>query len=609
MQQQQKSATGKPIPNEELWASISAERQVEKPASRIPTEATEVHELDEVIAPATQSEQAAPTETGTPTPIRFPKKTVLAESISASIQNESHVSAIAGASTHLAVVESSVSSNITELVAKQARFPHNLPQTTGLFLGQNGKAYFVMKDAANSYVVAVGSKKANNLIRKLGQPEGITLRKSDLNDINHILQAEAESAGNNKCVWYRVAPIQDGIMIDLGDDKHTYARVTPGMVDLVTKGCDTLFYRTQVSKPMVMPANAGDLGLLKKYLNLHPVQVMLFIAWISYTLAHPKISTSKFLILVLSGNQGSGKSFLCWIILMLIDPSIIGVQILPSNSKDLSIAAQNAHVLCYDNLRELSQSMSDILCTAATGGSISNRQLYSDADQNVLQLHVALVLNGIHAFVDQPDLAQRCLPLTLLPFNESKRKSEAQLTREFEADLPAIMRGLFDLIASIFTHLPTAKVTNPERMIDFVQWLASMEAVNGDRAGDYQAIYSDALNQGQLDSILDNLLAAAVLEFAQEHTDGRWDGTPAELFIELNAQASKETLRSKEWPQNAIAMSKRLRPLHACLQTQGVTIEFGRGKQRTITVKSTITIKSSSPIKSNGAKNDDDNKY
>ena len=102
-----------------------------------------------------------------------------------------------------------------------------------------------------------------------------------------------------------------------------------------------------------MPAGVGDLDLLKKYVNLHPAALLLLTAWITWTIAHPKVSTSKFLILLLQGGQGTGKSYVTKLLLRLIDPSILGVQPLHANPKDFAIAAQSAHVLGYDNLRHL----------------------------------------------------------------------------------------------------------------------------------------------------------------------------------------------------------------------------------------------------------------
>jgi hypothetical protein len=464
------------------------------------------------------------------------------------------------------------------------KFLEALPDLLKIFLGQNGKAFAELSGAGNPYVVAVGSRQLDNTIRKLARNVGIRLRKKDFLEINHILQAHAEMGTIKRDVWYRVAPIPEGIEVDLGDADHTRVRVTAGQVNIVTIGSQALFYRSAVCLPMAMPAAVGNLDSLKKYINLDHVSVMLLIAWLTYLLAHPKVPASKFVILVLQGNQGSGKTWLCNLILMLLDPNIVGVQILPNNIQDLVVAAQNAHVLVFDNLRRLNQLTADALCVAATGGALSARQLYTDSDQTVMRLHVGLVLNGLHRFVDQADLAQRCLPLELRPLVDTRRKSEAELFREFQDDLPAIQRGLFDLIADIFTHLPTAKVVHPERMIDFSTWLAALELVKGVPEGIYQAEFSQALNQGQLDALLDNSLAAAVLDFTAGEGGGNWSGTPAELLALLSERLPWGTQRARDWPQNAISLSKRLLPLQAGLQTQGVIVEFRRGKERRITI-------------------------
>lgn len=498
------------------------------------------------------------------------------------------VASVAPVATTVQTAEIHSDAVSTELVSKDISFAQNLPDFGLSILGQNGKAYVVMRDRRNLYVLPVGGRNLNQIIREVLRKRGLKHRTQDVKDFNESLQAHAVMSGITQDVWYRVAPITGGIEVDLCDETHDRVRITAGKVETVSEGSKTLFYRTSVSAPMSRPAEVGDLKLLDKYLNLHAELRLLLIAWLTYTLAHPKLDTSKYVILVLNGHQGSGKSFLCNIILRLVDPNLTGIQILPNNSKDLAIAAQNAHVLCYDNIREVRESMADLLCIAATGGSVSCRQLFTDEEQNVTRLHVALVLNGIHSFVNQPDFAQRCLPLELLPIQESNRKSEVQLMEEFEADTPAILRGLFELIADVFTHLPNAKVTDPERMFDFSQWLAAMELAHGLPAGVYQGAYSTVLNDGQRDTLLDNLLAAAILEFAEDQFDGSvWSGKPSELLAELNKRMSRNFQRSREWPDNPIALSKRLVPLRAALMSQGIRVELSRGKHRLITITKT----------------------
>lgn len=467
-----------------------------------------------------------------------------------------------------------------------AKFPFNLPQRLKLILSQSGTVYVELETGGNPFALRVGSRKLDNLIRTLAHDEGLTPRKGDINEINNYLISAAEMAGITQSVWYRVASIPGGIELDLGDEKHTRVQVTAGQVETITKGSDTLFHGSPVSRPMVMPAQGGNLDLLKQHVNLSAVDYLLFIAWLSYTLAHPKVSTSKYVILVIQGDQGSGKTYLCnHVILKLLDPNHVGVQVFPGNSKDLTIAAQNAHVLCYDNMRNFRPDMADILCMAATGGAISNRALYTDSDQHIHYLHVALVLNGIHSFINQADLAQRCLSIRTLTLPEVNRKSEAAMVKALEDDLPVIVRGLLDLIAAVFQHLPEAEVTNPERMLDFVHWLAAMEKVYGAPAGVFQSAYSDALRQSQMDSLLDNSLGAALIEFTSDMKTNTWSGTPAALHKELNKLVTTGTTYSREWPQNPISLSKRLNALKSSLLTQGVAIEFSRGKQRTITIR------------------------
>lgn len=465
------------------------------------------------------------------------------------------------------------------------RLPDSVFEDIDIILGSDGHTYLVITDDGNAHTLRIGTKQANLFIRHLARQKGIPLKSSDLREINDELTANAELSCEPRDIRYRVAPQQGGIELDMGDAYHTRIRILPDKVEIIKDGSATLFSRTLGMQPFMAPAETGELKLLEKYLNLDAVSRTLLVAWIGYTLAHPKTPTTSYLILVLQGDQGSGKSFLCKIIQALVDPSMVGVQSFPTNPKDLVIACQNAHVLFYDNLRAIKPHMADKLCMASTGGALTTRRLYTDAEQQVLPLHGAIVLNGIHSFVDQPDLAQRCMPLHLKSIDEKNRRSESELYRDYQSDLPQIFRGLLDLTAGVLAALPSVEVSNPERMIDFVRWLAAMEKVHGAPPGIYQSAYGDALNHSMLESLLENPLAAAVLLFADDKVDDFWTGTPTDLLRELEARVGKRTPYSRDWPQNPISLSKRLRSLRSALRRQGIDVELSRGKQRKITIE------------------------
>ena len=345
-----------------------------------------------------------------------------------------------------------------------------------------------------------------------------------------------------------------------------------------------LFHRPPTMKPFPVPAAAGNLELLDKYLNISDSDKVLAKAWLAFTLSSPKIDTASYVHLVLGGDQGTGKTHLCNIIRKLVDPNIVGAMAFPQNKLDIVIAAQHAHLLCYDNLRYLSPDNADILCIASTGGAMSSRQLYSNDGQHVHHIHVPIIFNGIHPFINTPDLSQRCLPITLKPLTENDRKSESEMAREFESVYPAIFRGLLELIADIFTHLPTVEITDPTRMLDFSRCLAAYEKVAGVPVGVYQGLYSSVIKESQLDTLLSDPVAETLFEYFHQNKTSNIEGTPSEVLKELSTFVNKQALYSRSWPKSASAFSKRLISLKAGLRTQGVAVILERGKHRSITI-------------------------
>jgi hypothetical protein len=332
-----------------------------------------------------------------------------------------------------------------------------------------------------------------------------------------------------------------------------------------------------------MPAKKGDLTKLLVYLNLAEPDQWLLIVWMAYTLAHPKIPTTSYVFLVLRGDRGMGKSTLNRLLSMLVAPSVIGVQSFPASTKDLSISAQNAHCLYYDNLRQLTTAQSDALCIASTSGHLSSRALYTDDQEAMRMLHCAIVLNGIHAFVDEPDLAQRCLALLLLNLDSRDRVSERELAERFSNDLPEIFRGLLDFISAVFRALPDVTPVHQERMIDFVHWLAAAEKVMNFTPGYLQGRYSRSLVAAVESNLEENPLAITVIRFAKQRKS--WTDTPQRAWQELSNLAGPQVSTTREWPPNAISLSLQLKKLKHKLSGAGVDINIGqRGKRRQITI-------------------------
>jgi len=203
-----------------------------------------------------------------------------------------------------------------------------------LVKNKEGINYAVMQDKGNAYLLPLKGRFFLNYVRAQLSKNGSTPKHHALQDVIEQLDAQASFKGQLIDSWYRVAKLPSGIEIDLGDISHTRVRVTPGRVEIVEAGSANLFYRTPVCLEIARPSLSGDLSLLRKYLNLSPMDQFLLTAWISYTLAHPKIASSKYLILVLQGDQGTGKSSLVSnIILPLIDLQYLECRYSPEIQK------------------------------------------------------------------------------------------------------------------------------------------------------------------------------------------------------------------------------------------------------------------------------------
>ena len=327
----------------------------------------------------------------------------------------------------------------------------------------------------------------------------------------------------------------------------------------------------------------GDLEALRSFVNLDDEEWNLYKGAISYYVSHPKVSGVEYPILAFISGQGTGKSVLSYITQCLVDNNTVGLQTLPRRIKDIVIALNHTHLLSLDNLRYIGTQYADLFCVSATSGSFIDRALWTDGEMNVSFVQCPVLLNSIHSFYDQPDLAERMLVLHPQVIASENRQSKVRLQANFEAALPVIFRGLLEYCVKILKHLPAVEPSQPARMYDFSHWFAAMERAEDVPDEVYQESYKENLREAQLDSLLENPLAAALVQFS-ELLKNEWKDEPLHLLEDLNELAPMSVRRTQDWPSNSIAFTKRLKPLQAGLRSQGIFVEFGRDKKRWISI-------------------------
>ncbi len=468
---------------------------------------------------------------------------------------------------------------------KAQRYTDHALKHMTLGLANDGQPHCYISDHNNRIIFPLRGRKTKNWLRKEARANGEILREDDLKEIIEDLYAHAAINEQRISIYCRVGLNNQGEPeIDLGTPGRERVTFSNGIASLVEQGSDTPFIRPDSMLPLPIPAATGCWKPLFSFLNMTSVHKYLVLAWITFVITHPK-GTVAYPFLVVIGPQGCGKSLFGRMIRSLVDNNAAGIQLFPKDARDLAIASRSQYVLILDNVRSFSKNWSDVFCVFCTGGSLATRMLYTDTDESLLTVHSPVIVNGIHSFIEEPDLASRALTVHALPIEEDKRREEGELLADLDAQLPEIFRGLLDLCAATLKEEPSAQVTDPGRMMSFCRWLAAKEVVLGMPAGKLQKAYSDNLRDAALEAVHENALAISVLKFAKGLPEGHWIGTATQLLGALNSLAPPQTIhRHAEWPQSPISLSKRLRRVCPLVKSQGVTFEFSHGTQRQIEV-------------------------
>lgn len=398
--------------------------------------------------------------------------------------------------------------------------------------------------------------------------------RNALSDAVTTLSARAKRQGAEHPVWIRTAMAGDVIHLDPGWPDWRVIEITAAGWRFVESG--PMFLRPKAFRPMAAPSNTPNFSLIWRHLPVATEHRVLIAAYILAAL-RPGYPCP---ILLFSGEQGTGKSTAAKMLRSLIDPSASPLRAPPKDVRDLLVSGFNSWVLSLDNLSHLSPELSDALCRITTGGSISERQLYTNTDEVLVQLQRPIVANGIEDVATRPDLVERCIHIVLDPLPH--RAPERTLMTAFEADLPHILAGLLAALSSALRCYSGITFDLP-RMADFAQFAAAGLPELGFDAEGFLATYKANVDEGLAAGVDTSPVARAVLAFMDTRTE--WTGITATLLDELNLRRESHQVRDQSWPRTPRALAGTLRRLAPALRRHGVDVTHRRTTHaRTLTL-------------------------
>jgi hypothetical protein len=400
-----------------------------------------------------------------------------------------------------------------------------------LFHTPDGKAYATFPQAGHRETWSVRSSGFRQwLTWRFYESEGKPPGKQAMESAIALLEARARFDGPRHQVWVRVARGEDdAVYLDLGNENWEAVKVTPEGWQVVADP-PVRFLRPRGLGALPRPERGGSIDLMRPLVNVAEGDD--WALFCSVLLAHLWPS-GPYPVLVLQGEQGTGKSTLVELIRALVDPSTVPLRTAPRDLRDLAIAASNSWILAFDNLSHVPDWLSDGFCRLATGGGFGTRQLYTDDEEVLFQAQRPIILNGIEELATRDDLRDRSVILSLRPIRESTRREVAKLWSEARARLPRILGALLGAVSTAMRRLSEVRLHELPRMADFARLATAAEPGLGLEDGAFMGAYMGNRAEAIELSVQSSPLPQAVCKLAAE---GPWEGRATELLEALNSR-------------------------------------------------------------------------
>lgn len=422
-----------------------------------------------------------------------------------------------------------------------------------------------MRDGAEESLPVRSSDFKAWLVHICWKEAGVAASEAALRQIIEVAAGTAIFEGAERIPRYRLALEQGALWFDLKQAGRVVKLTAEGWQIVPSNECPVAFIRSQQMKPLPLPESGGSLRAIGELMGLQDDLAILVVAWILGA-CHPAI---KYPVLVLYGQAGSGKTTRTVMARSFFDPVVAETMGPPRNEDDVMVAGLHTHVLAFDNIANLSQSLSDLFCRVATGAGTAKRKNYSDDEAAAWRICCPVIVNGITSFVKAPDLRSRSIILEL-PAIE-RRHTEGALWAKFHAQHPKILGAIFDAIVAGL-RVGEADFDWHPRMADFADWIQKIEIGGGVpwSPGAFRAAFEDACRAAENAAIEDDDVVRALVKLGQAGFCGTWSELRAQLM------SSGDLIWGQPGRLTYNSLSHLIKRLAPVFESQGIRVERTR---------------------------------
>jgi len=384
----------------------------------------------------------------------------------------------------------------------------------------------------------------------------------------------------NEKVHTRIAQTKDAIYYDLGSKDWTAIKISKKTIKTVTLNQDSpLFIRPislyEQAKPEYDYIKALD-DLAELLLILDEDKIIFKCNLVALFLEECPIPMP-----VAVGSAGSSKSTFTAYLKQIVDPSgkhkennLVGF---PKKKDDLVALESHRYMIGFDNVSEIDQEMSDELCRSITGGSTSNRKLYTNLDESITSYKNKIVLNGIVPRLNYPDLQTRIITYPRKPLDKSNTLSEEKLEIKFRFLLPKVLGEIFETLQKALKLYPKISdgINPSQRMADFEVWGEVIAQCLGYKPNEFIKAYDRKLKEDVINQ-KDQHIIVSLIETIMEEKQV-YENQAKELLRELTILARDEDIDLKSkyvyFPKIPNQLTRELTVVDPILKRIGFFVE------------------------------------
>jgi hypothetical protein len=424
--------------------------------------------------------------------------------------------------------------------------------------------------------------------------EGDVLSADDMSKIQSILRYKANknpirrlnlriaafiNESNDSTTLPEHRQQEDEIYYDLCNPGWEMVRITRKGWDIVKHNDKILFKRHTISNAQVYPKVDYPSDILEQFTKLTNLnrddednKILAEVYLISlFLLANlPKPIMNPY------GSKGSGKTTYQEMLKQVVDPSGSLTTSFPNSLPELAQVISHQYLTIFDNVSEIKELTSDLLCRAVTGGTFQKRGLYTNDDDFVFDMMRAVGFNGINVVATRSDLLDRMLSLRLDLIDKRKRRKLKVIRNEFHQILPYLLGFIFDKLVEVLNRIGEVNLQELPRMADFAEMGELIARCLGYLPMKFSAAYNRNIGFSNEEAINSNLVANVIVNMME--TQAAWTGKIGMLRTKLNEfifhRADLQGIaRTKEWPKTDHALRDRLNEVIPNLLEMGIVVD------------------------------------